>query len=85
MVGLGFRPTDALRSAMTVQAQVVGPEDGIGRIRSGLAADVIAVEGDPLDNIRVMEDVRFVMRAGRESNRPESGLPESVAPASGAE
>ena len=60
MVGLGFRPTDALRSAMTVPAQVLGPEDEIRRIRPGFAADAITVEGDPLANIRVMEDVRFV-------------------------
>ena len=59
-MGLRFRPTDALRSSMTVQAQVVGPEDEIRRIRPGFAADAITVEGDPLANIRVMEDVRFV-------------------------
>ena len=70
MVGLGLSPTDALRSAMTVPARVLGLEDEIGRIQPGFAADVIAVEGDPLENIRVMEDVRFVMRAGRVVKAP---------------
>ena len=40
------------------------------RIADGYAADVIAVEGDPLENIRVMEDVRFVMRDGRVVKAP---------------
>ena len=78
MVGLGFRPTDALRSAMTVAARVLGPEGEIGRIRSGFAADAIAVEGDPLANIRVMEDVRFVMRAGRVAKSPQTASGRTV-------
>ena len=43
-------------------------ENEAGRIR--LRAHVIAVEGDPLDNIRVMEDVRFVVRDGRVVKAP---------------
>ncbi len=65
MTGLGLSPLDALRSAGTVAARVLGLEDEIGRIAPGFAADVIAVPGDPIENIRVMEDVRFVMRGGR--------------------
>ena len=70
MVGLGLSPTDALRSAMTIPAKVLGLEDEIGRIQPGFAADVIAVEGNPLENIRVMEDVRFVMRDGKVVKSP---------------
>ena len=51
---------------------MLGPKDEMGGIRSGFAADVIAVEGDPLDNIRVMEHVRFVMRAGRVAKSPHA-------------
>ncbi len=70
MVGIGLSPTNALRSAMTVAARTLGLEDEIGRIADGYAADVIAVEGDPLENVRVMEDVRFVMRDGRVVKAP---------------
>ena len=55
---------------MTVPARVLGLEDEIGRIQAGFAADMIAVEGNPLENIRVMEDVRFVMRDGRVVKAP---------------
>ena len=65
IVGPGLSTTDALRSAMTVAARTRGLKDEIGRIGPGFAADVIAVEGNPLETIRVMEDVRFVMRAAR--------------------
>ena len=55
---------------MTVPASRPGLDDEIGRIADGYAADVIAVEGNPLENIRVMEDVRFVMRDGRVVKAP---------------
>ena len=70
MVGLGLSPLDALRSAGVIPARVLGLENEIGRIAPGFAADVIAVAGDPLEDIRVMEDVRFVMRAGRVMKQP---------------
>ena len=57
---------------MTVQAQVVGPEDEIRRIRPGFAADAITVKGDPFENTRTMEDVHFVVRAGRVVKRRSS-------------
>ena len=43
----------------------MGWEDRIGRISTGYFADLIAVEGNPLDDIRLLEDVRFVMKGGQ--------------------
>ena len=63
LVGLGLSPVDPVRSAMTVPARVLGLEDEIRRVAPGFAAVVIAGEGDPPDNVRVMEKVRFVMPA----------------------
>lgn len=70
MVGLGLSPENALRSATTVPARALGLENEIGRVAPGYTADVIAVRGDPLENIRTMEEVHFVLRAGRIVKRP---------------
>ncbi len=65
MVGLGLSPENALRSATTVAARALGLEDEIGRLAPGYAADLIAVADNPLEDIRTMERVLFVMRSGR--------------------
>jgi imidazolonepropionase-like amidohydrolase len=64
MVQAGFSPAEALRSATVVAATHFGLESEIGTLAPGKAADLIAVRGDPLSDIAVMRDVRFVMRAG---------------------
>ncbi len=63
LVDMGMSPIDALRSATTTAAGFLGFEDR-GRIAEGFLADIIAVSGNPLENIRVMEDVQFVMKGG---------------------
>ena len=63
LVDMGMSPIDALRSATTTAAGFLGFEDR-GRIAEGFLADFIAVSGNPLENIRVMEDVQFVMKGG---------------------
>jgi imidazolonepropionase-like amidohydrolase len=45
-------------------AELMGWQDRIGRLEPGLYADLVAVAGDPLDDVRLLEDVRFVMKGG---------------------
>jgi imidazolonepropionase-like amidohydrolase len=61
---LGVPPMDAIRMATTNAADLVGIGDKTGAIRPGLWADLIAVEGNPLEEIRRLESVSFVMKAG---------------------
>lgn len=62
-VALGDTPLHAIRSATIINAELFGTPDR-GRIEPGLLADIIAVAGSPLDDIRRLEDVRFVMKGG---------------------
>lgn len=64
MVRHGMTPLEAVRSATTVAAEVLGWEDRVGSIAAGMLADVIAVEGDPLEDVTVLERVSFVMKGG---------------------
>jgi imidazolonepropionase-like amidohydrolase len=61
----GMSDREVLASATTVAAKVLGMESQIGRIAPGYSADIIAVEGNPLTDIRVLEKVGFVMVRGR--------------------
>jgi imidazolonepropionase-like amidohydrolase len=63
MTGLGMSPAAALRSATTGAASLLGVDDR-GVLAAGKLADVIAVPGNPLDDIKVMERVAFVMKDG---------------------
>jgi imidazolonepropionase-like amidohydrolase len=65
MVDLGMSPAAALRSAGPMAADLLGLGDRIGTLEKGKEADVIAVPGDPLKDIRVTERVFFVMKGGR--------------------
>jgi imidazolonepropionase-like amidohydrolase len=59
----GDTPLNAIRSATTVNAELLDTPDR-GRIEAGLLADVIAVAGNPLEDVTLLEDVRFVMKGG---------------------
>ena len=63
LVDAGLEPAAALASATSVAADVLGLAHA-GEIRPGSLADMVAVGGDPLDDIRVLSDVRLVLRRG---------------------
>ena len=64
MVSLGMPTVDVLRSATSVDARVLHMGDKVGQVKSGLLADVIAVEGDPIREISSLRRVKFVMKGG---------------------
>ena len=65
MVGLGMSPAAALRAAGPAAADLLGLSDTIGTLEKGKEADIVAVPGDALKDIRATERVFFVMKAGR--------------------
>jgi imidazolonepropionase-like amidohydrolase len=65
MVRNGMAPMAAIRSATVDAATLLGRLDRIGTIEAGKDADIIAVHGDPTQNIRLLENVGFVMKHGR--------------------
>lgn len=64
MVTLGLAPAQALQAGTSNAAELMGWSDRIGAIRPGLFADMVAVKGDPLADIRVLQRVQFVMKDG---------------------
>ena len=64
MVELGLTPTQALQSGTVNAAELMGWSDRIGAIRAGMFADMVAVKGDLLKDVRLLEHVQFVMKDG---------------------
>ncbi len=64
MVEYGMKPIEAIRSATTRAAELLRMEKQIGSIEKGKLADIIAVEGNPVDDIKALTRVTFVMKAG---------------------
>jgi len=65
MVQYGMTPMQAIQAATTNAADLLGHSKEIGSIKPGKYADIIAVPGDPLSDIRLLEDVKFVMKDGK--------------------
>jgi imidazolonepropionase-like amidohydrolase len=65
LVARGMTPVQAIRAATVTSAELVQLDDELGRLREGYLADIIAVPGDPSQNITLTQDVRFVMKDGR--------------------
>ncbi|GIW88155.1 MAG: Xaa-Pro dipeptidase [Isosphaeraceae bacterium] len=74
MVQYGMTPAGAIRAATSDAAELLGWSDRVGRVAVGLYADLIAVDGDPLEDVRVLESVDFVMKGGVVVKRPEGGV-----------
>jgi imidazolonepropionase-like amidohydrolase len=64
MVELGMTPTQALQAGTVNAAELMGWSDRIGSIRKGMLADIVAVKGNPLTDVRRLEHVQFVMKDG---------------------
>jgi imidazolonepropionase-like amidohydrolase len=65
MVKFGMTPMDAIRSATSRAAELLDRQGQLGEIRAGAFADIVAVDGDPLADIKELERVRFVMKDGK--------------------
>lgn len=64
MVKLGMSPLSAIRAATINAADLLGWQDKVGTLEPGKFADLIAVDGDPLQDVSVLENVKFVMKGG---------------------
>ena len=70
MVEYGMKPLEVLRSATSINADTFGYTEKIGRLKKGLFADVIAVQGNPLENMNTLHKISLVMKAGKIYNTP---------------
>jgi imidazolonepropionase-like amidohydrolase len=66
----GMPPLEILRSATARASELLGMKDDVGAIAPGMVADLVALDGDPLADIRALERVRLVMKAGKVMWKP---------------
>ena len=65
LVEHGMTPATAIVAATTNAADLLGLKDKVGALRPGMAADLIAVDGDPLMDVKVLKSVKFVLKGGK--------------------
>src|ERR1700751_5639133 len=70
MVKWGMTPAQAIQSATKTAAELLGWSDQVGAIDAGKFADIVAVSGDPLGDVSVLEKVDFVMKGGKIYKKP---------------
>jgi imidazolonepropionase-like amidohydrolase len=64
MVDMGLAPLQSIQAATVNAADLLGWSDRVGTIEPGKFADLVAGNGDPLANVHILENVRFVMKGG---------------------
>ena len=65
MVEWGMTPLESIQAATLNAAELMGWQGKVGTIAPGAYADIIAVQGNPLDNVRTLEHVKFVLQGGQ--------------------
>ena len=68
---IGMLPMDAIKSGTSQAAELLGMENQIGQVEKGFLADIVAVKGNPLDDITGLQKIDFVMKGGKIYKRPE--------------
>jgi imidazolonepropionase-like amidohydrolase len=72
LVDRGMTPMQAIRAATVTSAELIEVDHELGRLAAGYLADIIAVPGDPSQDIATTLDVRFVMKDGHVYKRPST-------------
>lgn len=70
MVDYGMKPLDVLKAVTSVNARLFHLEEKVGSIKPGLLADLVAIPGDPVQDITHLRDVQFVMKGGNIEKAP---------------
>lgn len=65
LVEYGMKPIEALKSATSINADAFHIEKQVGRIKTGLLADIVVVEGNPIENIKTVRNIKWVMKDGQ--------------------